>query len=73
MRSVNCTPVTCPKLPPTHNHPLWQAWDLAVDMCVSQLPNLIANPQAEYKVIICITFLTQSTVQLIFLVTFDRF
>ena len=24
MRSANCTPVSSPSLPPTHNHPLWQ-------------------------------------------------
>ena len=23
MRSYNCTPVTCPKLPSTYHHPMW--------------------------------------------------
>lgn len=38
MRTYNCTPMTHPPLPETHNHHLWASWDLAVDMCVSQLP-----------------------------------
>ncbi|CAB4064402.1 RAPTOR [Lepeophtheirus salmonis] len=41
MRSYDCTPVSQPKLPPTHQHPMWQAWDLAVDMSLSQLPGII--------------------------------
>jgi regulator-associated protein of mTOR len=49
LRAANCTPISYPKLPQTHNHPMWQAWDLAVDMCIAQLPALIANPNAEYK------------------------
>ncbi|EFC42042.1 predicted protein [Naegleria gruberi] len=49
MRSANCTPVSYPKLPETHNHPMWDAWDLALDQCVSQLPNLFNNPSAEYQ------------------------
>ncbi|KAG2387137.1 hypothetical protein C9374_002172 [Naegleria lovaniensis] len=49
MRSANCTPVSYPKLPETHNHPMWDAWDLALDQCVSQLPNLLNNPNAEYQ------------------------
>jgi len=49
MRSANCTPMSYPKLPETHNHPMWDAWDLALDQCVSQLPNLMNNPNAEYQ------------------------
>jgi hypothetical protein len=30
--------------------PMWQAWDLAVDICLSQLPALIEDPNLEYKV-----------------------
>lgn len=48
MRSLNCLPVSNPKLPPTFKHPLWEAWDLAVDMCLAQLPRLAADPAAEY-------------------------
>lgn len=43
MRSYSCTPVSCPGLPPTHNHPLWSAWDLASDMCLAQLPDILAG------------------------------
>ncbi|XP_065846422.1 regulatory-associated protein of mTOR-like isoform X2 [Oscarella lobularis] len=41
MRSYHCVPVTTPSLPETHNHPLWQSWDLSVDLCLSQLPSLL--------------------------------
>lgn len=37
MRSYNCSPVSHPELPPTHEHPMWQAWDFALDVCLSQL------------------------------------
>ncbi|EFA82813.1 WD40 repeat-containing protein [Heterostelium album PN500] len=49
MRSANCTPISCPKLPPTYQHPMWQAWDLAADLVISQLPTLLADPDAEFK------------------------
>ncbi|XP_015778065.1 PREDICTED: regulatory-associated protein of mTOR-like [Acropora digitifera] len=44
MRSYNCTPISHPRLPPTYMHPMWQAWDLAVDICLSQLPDVTENP-----------------------------
>ena len=47
MRSFNCTPVSVPVLPSNlHLNPLWDAWDLAVDMCLVQLHSLI-NPSPE--------------------------
>ncbi|KAI8373402.1 hypothetical protein EDC96DRAFT_499196 [Choanephora cucurbitarum] len=53
MRSYQCTPMSTPTLPETHDHPMWQAWDLAVDMCLFQLPALKAaeagGPAYEYK------------------------
>ncbi|KAG0207670.1 hypothetical protein BGX33_006699 [Mortierella sp. NVP41] len=53
MRSQKCTPMSSPALPPTHQHPMWDSWDLALDMCLAQLPALLqsegsASP-AEYQ------------------------
>ncbi|RKP10243.1 raptor N-terminal caspase like domain-containing protein [Thamnocephalis sphaerospora] len=47
MRSYKCTPVSSPALPSTHQHPMWQAWDLAVDMCVMQIPALLKATQND--------------------------
>ncbi|ELR12837.1 regulatory-associated protein of mTOR, putative [Acanthamoeba castellanii str. Neff] len=49
MRSANCTPLSYPALPPTFQHPMWNAWDLAADMCLAQLPDLLADPATEYQ------------------------
>ena len=48
MRSYNCTPESHPPLPSTHQHPLWRAWDLALDHVMSQLPDILAGKK-EYK------------------------
>ncbi|GAA5953517.1 hypothetical protein JCM3765_005061 [Sporobolomyces pararoseus] len=45
MRFYECTPISVPALPQTHNHPLWDSWDLAVDMCLAQLPALLEHEQ----------------------------
>jgi len=45
MRFYECTPISVPALPHTHNHPLWDSWDLAVDMCLAQLPTLLEHEQ----------------------------
>ncbi|KAK1224893.1 Target of rapamycin complex 1 subunit kog1 [Marasmius sp. AFHP31] len=42
MKGYNCTPHTSPPLPSTNTHPLWATWDLALDACVRQLPDLLA-------------------------------
>ncbi|KAG8468461.1 hypothetical protein KFE25_013544 [Diacronema lutheri] len=37
-----CHPVSLPRLPPTRHHHLWDAWDLAVEASLAQLPPLLA-------------------------------
>ena len=41
MRSYDCTPISQPPLPHTHQHSMWKAWDLAVDMSLAQLPGIL--------------------------------
>lgn len=43
MRVYNCQPVSQPALPPTFRHPMWAAWDLALDQCLGQLPHVQAG------------------------------
>ncbi|PPR02354.1 hypothetical protein CVT24_011698 [Panaeolus cyanescens] len=43
MKNYHCTPHTYPPLPATNTHPLWATWDLAVDACLRQLPELLAK------------------------------
>ncbi|GBF59649.1 target of rapamycin complex 1 subunit [Trichophyton mentagrophytes] len=45
MRTHECHPISSPKLPITHTHPLWQSWDLAVEMVLAQLPALIEQEE----------------------------
>ena len=55
MRVYNCHPVTIPELPDTHEHSMWDAWDLAVDHCLVQLPliqradKVIGGKPFQYK------------------------
>ncbi|KAL2330577.1 hypothetical protein Fmac_018158 [Flemingia macrophylla] len=49
MRSANCSPVSHPMLPPTHQHHMWDAWDMAAELCLSQLPSLAGDPNAEFQ------------------------
>ncbi|CAH0389097.1 unnamed protein product [Bemisia tabaci] len=46
MRSYDCSPVSSPKLPPTYQHPMWLAWDLALDLCMAQLPAVLESEEA---------------------------
>lgn len=41
LRTCGCTPVSSPRLPATHGHPMWHAWDLAVEACMLQLPGIL--------------------------------
>lgn len=41
MRTYDCTPISHPKLPKTYHHPMWRAWDMVVDLCLSQLVDVI--------------------------------
>ncbi|KAG5243161.1 transducin family protein [Salix suchowensis] len=43
MRSANCSPISHPMLPPTHQHHMWDAWDMAAEICLSQLPSLVED------------------------------
>ncbi|KAM2045812.1 hypothetical protein ACFX1T_009964 [Malus domestica] len=49
MRSANCSPISHPQLPPTHQHHMWDAWDMAAEICLSQLPLLVEDPNAEFQ------------------------
>jgi regulator-associated protein of mTOR len=49
MRHYSCHPISFPSLPETHNHPMWEAWDLAADHYLSQLPEILSNNMIEYK------------------------
>lgn len=47
LRHLGCTPVSYPALPSTADHPLWQAWDLALETMLFQLikEGIIPKPQ----------------------------
>ncbi|KAG5438878.1 hypothetical protein PCANB_002208 [Pneumocystis canis] len=53
MRVHRCHPMSYPSLPPAYHHPMWNSWDLAVDACLAQLPQLLeaenGGPAYEYK------------------------
>ncbi|PKA50577.1 Regulatory-associated protein of TOR 1 [Apostasia shenzhenica] len=49
MRTANCSPRSYPQLPLTHQHHMWDAWDMAAEICLSKLPQLIADPNAEFQ------------------------
>ena len=47
MRIYHCHPISHPEIPDTHKHPLWNSWDLAVEMILAQLPSLIEQQKAN--------------------------
>ncbi|MBE7180548.1 MAG: hypothetical protein INR71_04925, partial [Terriglobus roseus] len=47
MRVYHCRPHSHPAIPDTHDHPLWRSWDLAVEMILAQLPDLLAAERGE--------------------------
>ncbi|TYH08244.1 hypothetical protein ES288_A08G300800v1 [Gossypium darwinii] len=49
MLSANCSPISYPMLPPTHQHYMWDAWDMAAEICLSHLPSLVEDPNAEFQ------------------------
>ncbi|KAI2466775.1 raptor N-terminal caspase like domain-containing protein [Annulohypoxylon bovei var. microspora] len=51
MMVYGCHPQSYPELPDTHQHPLWESWDLAVDLALAQLPMMERkeNEGIEYE------------------------
>eukprot|EP01018_Ginkgo_biloba_P000291 Gb_09312 [translate_table: standard] len=49
MRAANCSPISFPLLPSTHQHPMWDAWDMAAEICLAQLPMLLGDSNAEFQ------------------------
>ncbi|XP_052865400.1 regulatory-associated protein of mTOR [Anopheles cruzii] len=41
LRAYDCTPISSPALPPSYRHPMWSAWDLALDLALIQLPDIL--------------------------------
>ncbi|KAG6857290.1 hypothetical protein H0H87_006483 [Tephrocybe sp. NHM501043] len=62
MKDHHCTPHTYPSLPPTNTHPLWATWDLAVDTCLRQLPDLLAKSGPNLDVVGAPTPQTQTAI-----------
>lgn len=41
MRSYDCSPVSSPQIPNGYRHHMWGAWDLAIDLALQQLPDIV--------------------------------
>lgn len=49
LRHHDCTPVSSPVLPQCFRHPMWAAWDLAVDLALQQLPDILEKSEYVWK------------------------
>ncbi|CAF1277418.1 unnamed protein product, partial [Didymodactylos carnosus] len=49
MRSYGCHVVSRPELPPMFEHTLWNAWDMALDLCLKQLPSVLKQLEAGVR------------------------
>ena len=47
MRVYGCHPISVPEMADTHAHPMWESWDLAMEMVLAQLPAMIASEEAN--------------------------
>ncbi|GAV06118.1 hypothetical protein RvY_16150 [Ramazzottius varieornatus] len=55
MRSYKCSPISYPNIPhSTAQHPMWDAWDFALDACLCQLPAVLEGAPYIYS-----TFFTE--------------
>lgn len=68
MRSLNCTPLSHPCLSTEslygpngfYQHQLWKSWDLAVDMCIIQLPKIMcSDPYSNFQIYRSSTFFSE--------------
>jgi regulator-associated protein of mTOR len=73
MPVYNCHPQSYPVMPDTSRHPLWDSWDLAVDMALSQLPMLERKERdgVEYEYVNSTFFTEQLTAFEIYLTRGD--
>ena len=46
LRDAQCTPVSYPKLPASHYHPMWKTWDQVLDFFLEQLPRIVRQPKS---------------------------
>ncbi|GMR33494.1 hypothetical protein PMAYCL1PPCAC_03689 [Pristionchus mayeri] len=45
MGAYGCNVVSCPRLPSTADHPLWESWDYTIDLCISHLISQMTTDQ----------------------------
>ncbi|KAJ1729549.1 Target of rapamycin complex 1 subunit kog1, partial [Coemansia biformis] len=49
MRYYGVHPQSSPSIPATHKHPLWDSFDLEIDMCLAQLPRLLDDEEHRHR------------------------